>query len=289
MATYATRGEKLEDVSTYPESIKATGRRSAKVGDAGTGLSTFWEDCPMSAIRNDPGVGYMMEDDFVDLGLSGTITSIISSAGVGRYLVFGDTSSSIVPDAALGGGIILNTTDTDKAASITTKQLPFQIEATKGTLWFEARVKFSTIVTNEQGWFVGLMDSTAQDSTHPLSATSTLADMNMVGFHKPEANTTTFNGSFNIDNPGIEVVNNGVGALEEGVYVKLGMKFDTSNNVLSWYIDGVVQAAYEPITAAAGNPFPDDVLLAPVIALMAAVDTNETVTMDWWKCAQLYV
>lgn len=289
MATYATRGEKLEDVSVYPESIMATGRRSERVGDAGTGLSTFWKDCPMTAIRNDPGVGYLMEDDFIDLGLSGSITTIISSGGVGRYLVFGGASATIVPDAALGGGIVLSLTDDDQAVSITTKQLPFQIESSKGTLWFEARVKFSTVTTNEQGWFIGLMDSTAQDATHPLTAGSALANLNMVGFHKPEANTTAFDASFNIDNPGIEEVNPDVGALEVGVYVKLGFKFDTSNNVLSFYIDGAVQAAYETITASAGTTFPDDVRLAPVIALMAKTNDTETATMDWWKCAQLYV
>lgn len=289
MATYATRGEKLEDVSTYPESIMATCRRSARVGDAGTGLSTFWKDCPMTAIRNDPGMGYLMEDDFIDLGLSGTITTIISSAGCGRYLVYGGAGATIVPDAALGGGIVLSLTDDDQAVSITTKQTPFQIESSKGTLWFEARVKFSTITTNEQGWFLGLMDSTAQDATHPLDADSALANMNMVGHHKPEANTTAWDNSFNIDTPGIEEVCSNVGVLEVGVYEKLGFKFDTSNNVLSFYINGVVQAYYETITAAAGTVFPDDVLMAPVFALMAKTSDTETATMDWWKCAQLYV
>jgi len=243
----------------------------------------------MSAIRNDPGIGYMMEDDFIDLGLSGAITTIISSAGCGRYLVFGGNSATIAPDAALGGGITLGLTDNNQAVSITTKQTPFQITSGYGSLWFEARVKFSTIVTNEQGWFLGLMDSTAQDATHPLSATSTLANMNMVGFHKPEANTTAFDCSYNIDTPGIVEVNSDVGTLAEDEYVKLGFKFDTSNNVLSFYIDGVVQATAKTIPDGTGTDFPADTKLAPVFALMAGVNTDETATMDWWKCAQLYI
>jgi hypothetical protein len=289
MATYATRGEKLEDVSVYPESIKATGRRSAKVGDEGVGLSTFWENCPMTAIRNDPGVGYMMEDDFIDLGLSGTITTIISSAGCGRYLVFGGAGATIAPDAALGGGITLSLTDDDQAVSITTKQTPFQITSGYGSLWFEARVTFSTISTNEQGWFLGLMDSTAQDATHPLTAGSALADMNLVGFHKPEANTTAFDTSYKANTVSAVEVNSDVGTLTTSDYFKLGMKFDTSNNVLSFYINGTLQATQKTIPNATGTDFPADVTLAPVFALMAKTDDTETATMDWWKCAQLYV
>jgi hypothetical protein len=289
MATYATRGEKLEDVSVYPESIKATGRRSEKVGDAGNGLSTFWKDCPMTAIRNDPGVGYMIEDDFVDLGLSGAITTIISSGGCGRYLVFADTNGTIAPDAALGGGITLTLSDDDETVSITTKQTPFQITSGYGTLWFEARVKFSTITANEQGWFIGLADSIAQDATHPLTAASALADENLVGFHKPEANTTAFDCSYKANTVAAVEVNSDVGTLIANTYVKLGMKFDTKNNVLSFYIDGALQAAGKTIPNAAGADFPADVTLAPMFALMAKTDDTETATLDWWKCAQLYV
>jgi hypothetical protein len=289
MATYATRGEKLEDVSTYPESIMATCRRSAKVGDAGTGLSTFWNDCPMTAIRNDPGMGYLMEDNFVDLGLSGAITTIISSAGIGRYLVFGGNTETILPDYALGGGVVLLTSSDNQACSITTKQTPFQITSGYGTLWFEARVKPGTITANEQGWFIGLMDSTAQDATHPLTAGSALADQNLVGFHKPEANTTAFDTSYKADSVAAVEVNSDVGTLATTSYIKLGMKFDTSNNVLSFYIDGALQAAGKAIPNATGTDFPADVTLAPVIATMGKSASDKTLTMDWWKCAQLYV
>ena len=89
------------------------------------------------------------------------------------------------------------------------------------------------------------MDATSpQSATVPLTATSALANLNMVGFHKPEANTTAFDCSFNINDPGIEEVLSDVGVLVAGEYVKLGMKFDTSNNVLSFYINGAVQAGY---------------------------------------------
>jgi len=289
MATYATRGEKLEDCSIYPESIMATCRRSEKVGDAGTGLSTFWKDCPMSAIRNDPGIGYMMEDDFVDLGLSGAITTIISSAGIGRYLVFGGNTETILPDYTLGGGIVLLTSTSNQAVSITTKQTPFQITSGYGSLWFEGRFKFSTITTNHQGWFIGLMDTTAQDATHPLTNASALADQNLVGFHKPEANTTAFDTSYRANGVAAVEVNSDVGTLTTSDYFKLGMKFDTSNNVLSFYIDGVVQATAKTIPNATGTDFPADVTLAPVVAAQGVSNDDKTITMDWWKCAQLYI
>jgi hypothetical protein len=170
--------------------------------------------------------------------------------------------------------------------SITTKQTPFQIESTKGSLWFEARIKTSTITTAEQAWFLGLMDATAQTATVPITATGTIATINSVGFHHPEANTTAFDAFYKANDVTLVEVNSNIGALEVGVYVKLGFKFDTTNNVLSYYVNGVLQAASKTVGVAAGTDFPDDVTLAPVLAMTLANSAAETVTMDWWKCFQ---
>lgn len=287
MAIYASKGDRLNDVTIYPEAIKGISRRGGRVSGAGRNLSSFWQDCPVGAIRTDPGMGCIVEDSFVDLGLSGAITNIISSAGMGRYLVFGGATATITPDEELGGGMVLTLTDNNQPVSITTKQTPFQITSGAGTLWFEARIKISSIVINEQSFFVGLMDATAQDATHPLSAAGALADQNLVGFHFPELNTTAFDTSYKADLVAAVEVNSNVGTLVEGTYVRLGMRFDTSNNVLSFYIDGVSQATCKIIPDATGDDFPADVTLAPVVACMTAVDTTETLTMDWWKIAQL--
>ena len=156
MATYVKRGERFKNTTIYPEAFKGV-KRNSKFTAATTslGLSSFWDDCPVEAIRNDPGKGFMMEDNFVDIGLSPAIGAIASARGYGRYLLFGSAGSTIAPDAALGGGIVLTEANDDEAVSITTKQTPFQIIVTGGNVWFEARIKTNTILGNKQAWFCG--------------------------------------------------------------------------------------------------------------------------------------
>lgn len=284
MATYATKGDRFIDTTISAKAIRPTTSANDTVANSGAGLSSFWADCPLSAMLIDPAAGYSVQDNFADVGLSPTITTIIS--GQGRYLLFGGAGSTIIPDAALGGGLMLTLTDDDQATSITTKQTPFQITSGAGSLWFEARVKTTTITTNQQAFFVGLMDATPQTAIVPLTAAGALADINLVGFHRPEANTTAFDTSYKANTVTAVEVNSDVGTLVAGTYVKLGMKFDTTNNVLSFYIDGALQAAGKTIPNATGTDFPADVLLAPVLAILAKTDDAETFTIDWYKCAQ---
>lgn len=285
MATYASKGDRFIDNTINPKALKAVGAVDRASANAGAGLSAFWQDCPLQASMIDPGVGYGMQDDFIDLGLSPTITTIIS--GQGRYLLFGSAGATITPDAALGGGLVITEATDNESVSITTKQTPFQIESSKGSLWFEARIKTSTITTAEQAWLIGLMDTTAQTATVPITATGAIADINFVGFHHPEANTTAFDASYKANTVTAVEVNSNIGTLVADTYVKLGFKFDSSNNVLSFYVNGALQAASKTIGAAAGTDFPDDVTLAPVLAMTLANSAAETVTMDWWKCFQV--
>jgi len=284
MATYAVKGTRLQDLTVPVKSVVSN------IGGAasGAGLSpAIWSDCPLLAVMSDPGMGYMVSDDFMDLGLSGTLTQIISNAGTGRYLVFGGAGSTIVPDAAAGGGITLTLTDADQATSITTKQTPFQITSGAGDLWFEARVKTSTITTNEQAFFIGLMDTTAQSAVVPLTAAGAIADINCVGFHKPEANTSAFDASYKANTVTAVEVNADIGAMVAATYFKVGMRFSTSNNQLSFYVNGVKQTSSKTIPNATGTDFPADVTLAPVFAILAATNDTESMTMDWWKIVQL--
>ncbi len=286
MATYASKGDRLEDRTVPPQAIGTVAAVNKTVANAGAGLSAFWDDCPLMSIMTDPGAGYMFSDGFEDLGLGGTITTIISNAGTGKYLVFGGASSTIAPDAALGGGITLLLTDDNQATSITTKQTPFQISSGKGSLWFEARIKTTTITTDEQAFFVGLMDTSPQTATVPLTNAGAIANINCVGFHKQEANTTAFDTSYKANDVSAVEVNSDVGTLEATKYIKLGMKFDTGNNVLSFYINGALQASGKTIPDATGDDFPADVTLAPVCAILAATADTETLIMDWWKIVQ---
>lgn len=258
----------------------------------------LWHDLPED-VRYDANVGNWFFDDFMmGGGPSGTITTAISlPMGSGWQAFGGDGSVTITNAGEVGGAIKLLTTTDDKACCIQAHTGGFQISRSHAKLWFEMRVKFTTIVTAKQGWFAGLCEAITPSNTVPLTATSALSDNNLVGHHKPEANTTAWDNSYNIDDPSIVEVNSNVGTLVAGTYFRLGMKFepndgdptnaDTYN--FSFYIDGVKQASVVSVIEAAGTDFPNDVVMYPTLAIQAAHADTNSCTIDWCQCAQLNV
>lgn len=238
----------------------------------------IWADCPWAQAQIDPGIGFGFWDDFLTGQLTPTITTIID---VNNYLMFGSANATVTYDGAVGGGIILTEATDDEAVSITTKQLPYQLTSLGGDFWFEAKIKSSTITANKQAWCVGLMDSTPQTATIPLTATGAIGDINFVGFHHPEANTTLFDASYKANTVTLVEVNADAGTLAADTYIKLGMKVKAG--VLSFFVDGVQLGSTKTLPNANGTDFPADVTLAPVLAQVLAASNSATLTMDWWR------
>ena len=255
--------------------------------DTGTGPSNIiWADCPWLQMLND-GSGYCFHDDFHVRGLTpGTLTAEIADQS-GYYTFFGSAGATINPGAELGGTVVLTESDDNQVAIISTEAKPFQITQNGGQFWFECRVKPGTVTTLEQGFFIGLMDTTATSATVPLTATGTIADINCVGFHKPEANTPAFDPSCKADGVTAVEVNSDVGTLSTSSYIKLGMKYDPRDYKLSFYINGAKQATTKTIPNATGTDFPADVVMGPVCAILCGTDNDNVLTMDWWRFAQL--
>lgn len=249
----------------------------------------IWHDCPVMDIISDPGIGYGFTDDFTQWATPAlTWTSVIERAG---WHVFGGATGTFLPDEALGGGLAILTSASNEA-SVITKTPCYNITSLGGALWFEARVKTSTITASELGLFVGLMDTTTVTATIPLGATSTLGSINLVGFHKPETNTTAFDTSYRADGVTAVEVNSDVGTLVVDTYIKLGMKFtpsDAGAATLRFYIDNVEQATKKTIPNATGTDFPSDVNMGPVLAVQGVIADDESMTVDWVRCYQLRV
>lgn len=248
----------------------------------------IWHDCPFMDILADPGIGYGFMEDFLEWGLTGTITSLIKHNG---FTVFGGATGTLLNDEAVGGGLAILTSASNEATVIGRDPV-FNITSLGGALWFEARVKVSTITTNLLGFFVGLMDTTAYTATVPLTATSDLANVNLVGFHRPEANTTKFDASYKADGVTAVEVNSDIGTLVAGTYVKMGFKFtpsDAGAATLRFYIDNVLQATKKTIPNATGTDFPADVQMGPVIAVQGVSTPDHSLTIDWMRIAQLHV
>ena len=279
MATYCSKGDRLIDNTVPP---KALGTVAG--GNAGSGLSSFWSDCPLAASQIDPAVGYGIQDDFTNVGLIGTITTIISDAGLPGWLCFGDTGATIVPDALVGGGLALtNDTTDDDQVSIAGKSQPFRIEATQGDLWFEARVKVNSVTTEVAGFVLGLMGITAQTTAVPMiTNTGELANIDFIGFNKRNVATTTPVSVYkNIGGTEAAVT---VGAvLAADTYINLGFKF--KDGVLKFYQNGTLTSTLSAATVALAA-FPNNVTLRPVAAVMNGTSAASILTLDWIKCFQ---
>lgn len=264
---------------------------STFAADTGRGPSiSIWERCPILEILEDPGKGYGFFDDFIRGDITGTLGTV---KDVNQYAMFGSSGATATYDDVAGGAIVLTEATDNESVSMTTEQHPFSITANAGELWYEARIKHSTITTNETSFFVGLMDTIPLIVGVPLSITGTLVDTaNLVGFHFPEANTTAFDTTYKANTVTAVEVNSDVGALVVDTYVKLGMHFQPNDigngaNELVFFIDGVPQAATKTIPDNTGTDFPADARMGPTIAMMMGNSAAETISMDWWRCYQL--
>lgn len=245
----------------------------------------LWHDCPWREWLEDPHVGYGWYDDFVKYGLRAETLGTVVDVTQG-YIAFADSGGTITSDGVLGGGLVLTEATDDESVSFSTEAHSFNITQNGGDLWFEARVKNSTITTNENSFFLGLMDTTALANAVPLTQGGALADINCVGFHKPEANTTAFDTSYKANSVTAVEVNSDVGTLEVATYIKLGMRYRQSDAQLLFYINNVLQASTKTIPNATGSDFPADVTLAPVLAMMMKNSATESMTMSWWRIFQ---
>lgn len=248
--------------------------------------ASIWASCPWSAIVNADVAGTYLWDDF-DVGGLMTAPTTIAALGGGRpWSGFSSTGSQVTYDDS--SGIVLAETTEDEATNIFQEQHPFNISRSHKSLWLESRIKLSHTATTENSWFVGLMDTTATTAAVPLTATGALADVNLVGFHKPEANTTAYDTSYKANTVTAVEVNSDVGAITAATYFKVGFKYDADTYKLSFYIDGVKQATEKTIPSAAGTDFPNDVALGAVVALaVGAGASDNTLTCDWFRAAQL--
>lgn len=256
---------------------------------------SIWDDCPVLAILNDPGLGIYDFQDFISGGL---ITSPTTEAALVGYPVSGFSSdatqvaygnatfTTTVNDA---GTFALANTTNDHATNIRSAITPYRISQTFGDFFFECRFKTALIATTENSFFVGVMEDTAGTVAVPLLTTGELADKNLVGFHKPEANTTTFNGSYKADGITAVAVNSGIGTLVADTYVKVGMRFKSADKKLYYYVDGVEQTTKKSIPDNTGTDFPADKALGWIIAMAVGAGASDNIlTADWIRCAQLF-
>ncbi|TXH17044.1 MAG: hypothetical protein E6R03_04505 [Hyphomicrobiaceae bacterium] len=244
---------------------------------------SIWADFPSGDIRVGIKDGWEIWDDFVPGGR----VAAGAEANYGDYLGFASTGGSVTDGDEVGGVAALSSDGDDEGASLRSAMLPFQISRTSGKLWFECRVKTSTITDTKHGIFVGLMGNSTLTATSPITAAGALADVNLVGFHRLEGDGDMFDCVYKADLVTQVTVLADAVTLVADTYVKLGMVFDPRTYVLTFYRNGVKIATYT-IPTAQGTDFPNDVRLGLVMAVLnATASTPGSAKIDWWRAGQL--
>lgn len=261
------------------------GSQTLGLADTSRGPSqSIWADCPVLEIVTGAVDGIYLFDDF----LNGPRIPAGAEAAAGLYRGFASTGGLVADGGELGGSLDLSSDGDDEGASFRTSCSPFQIKRTLGKFWFECRVKSSTITDTKHGLFVGLMADNALTATVPIAAAGTIADINIVGFHRLEGDGDYFDTIYKADGVTQVTVQADAAVLAADTYVKLGMVFDPATNVLSFYRNGVRLSTSYTVVAAAGTDFPNDVRMGLVIAVLNATGTTPgSSKIDWWRAAQI--
>jgi len=232
----------------------------------------------------DPAVAFGYYEDFIEWM---PLTAGAESDHIKGWQEFGSTGATGVLEVDEQGGMFSLASDgDDEGASISSEVLPFRISKTLPDLYFECRLKSSTIANTKHGIVVGLMDGTAISATVPIAADGTLADANFVGFHRLEGDGDTFDTVYKANTVAVVTVKADATTIVADTYVKLG--FRAHRGTLTYFVNGVPLTDTKAIPDATGTDFPADVNLGPVAAVLNATATTPgDTTIDWIICKQL--
>lgn len=263
----------------------------AKYEKTGSGLSSFWGNCPLARIAEDPAIATVQEGRFSS---GGKITSPTTEAAlVGLPLSgFGSSGATITYGSGQFGELVLTEATDNEAVHVREHSQPFQISQGKGELWFETRLKVGDVLSAAEwmGVVVGLCDSTALTVNIPLSSANPpiLDGLNFVGFFAKEDDDGDVDASYIADGVAPVDVQETIHTFVAATYVKFGMHFSPLSNKLTWYVNGTAQGTQKAIPNNTGTDFPADAKLGFCAGhKMGGGGGTGITTLDWYKVVQM--
>ncbi len=276
--------------------------RLAAVGDKrSTDVRGFsaavWRNCPYWELDKGVMDGFAYYDDFLGKYAQANNVAAASTTIDAPWCGFTDatagstitaavpTETGIAADAV--GAIELNSTTTQEGAVIglhtaLNTSVPFGAPIATNKMWLEARIKISTIVTQEIAFFFGLLPAAkiaTPVSTVFATAGSVMAAIDHVGFMKVAAGTTAIKTVHG--NGTSTVLSATAGTVAADTYTKLGLTWDGAK--FRFYQDGTLLTT---TLALGATQFPAGANLGVHLAMQdgSGASTN-LVSMDWCRCA----
>lgn len=262
------------------------------------GFSGFWGDCRIIDSSELFREVYGRTEHFLNFI---PLTSTGVSDG-GEYHAFIQDSGSMIQTTDRTGSIELatDTTDNDQVIlqamqNATAGGGVFQVSqvaADKRKLWFETTIDVAEIAGTESA-FIGLCENFVPgegdvlvDATMvPKSTTS------LIGFHFPEADTTTFDFIYQETGQALQTPLDGIGTLAASTKIRLGFKYDPTRadaEQITVYVNGVPQGTFVTDANIAAATFPEAIPFVPTWCLMTGTSAAYTMTVYNWACWQAF-
>lgn len=263
---------------------------------------TIWGKCPWNAIGERSVNGVRHWDDFSSFNITPATTEGNWTAQTG-YAQFSGTGGTITAPALSAAtkagvpasGITIGSDDDNEGVAARTVSVPYALNRANQRFWFEACFKKSSIANTILEFFIGLLENVALTATVPITTTAgLLSDNNLVGIHSTESAGSKASTKYKANGVTAVVVGTDEITFVADTFTKVGMMYVPSGDkdgsyCLSFYQDGVRLASSKIIPDSNGTDFPTDVAMGPVFATRNAAGTSPgTVTLKWWKYAQLY-
>ena len=265
--------------------------------------ANIWASCPIFELLCGQRDGIRWVDDFVTQD-----TEDASDAGYMRYIDTSDTirtlaaNTTALATGSRGGVLRLSVAATDNNAPIIQLQtangaLPFLIGNTAGAAWklfFEARIRKSSITDNQCAFFCGLAQAgvAANDGLLDDNAGDVVDSISCIGFRAKHDNGEELDFVYqdSAQTAPTEVIAN-IAAMVASTWVKVGFVYDPNAPAaekISIFLNGVKQSTFVTTTNIDAATFPENDVMSPVVGAKAGEATAVSLDIDWWQTVQLY-
>lgn len=264
-----------------------------------------WKGFPFKDIQEGYTNGYARHYDFTEFRAAANVNAAEAYWGDG-FNLFGSDGAAVAVVASQTDGRAFGSDGDNEGVGLRSIGAPFQIDRGKKTFCLEACLQTSTVTDTKHGFVLGLSAAVAITATDPIAAAGTIADRNLIVFHRLEGDGDQLDivyradgqTAVSLDTDVLDGTTQGGGALPSALPAatdfKLGMRFFPSghrsgDHRLVFYYNGIELPTSVEVPAADGNPFPNDVPLGPIFSLLnATASTPGTTTLKWIRYGQLY-
>lgn len=250
----------------------------------------LFKNCPVAQIRGgDKNVGVCIDEDFDCFG--GTISTTTGTyiGRSGAWLSYNDSSTSFTQVADGPGGLEYNGTTSDNIEGAIQAGYGvggmFKVGSTAiAEQWFETRVA-KELVTNTQGFFLGLAAPGSPANSFMADAGADIASASAFGFFAPDADGDRIDFVFKKSGGSLVTVKQGICVPTAAGYNNLGWYFNSRTIVP--YVDGVAYPEYAISNALlVGSTFPKDVAMMPIFAHKQGSNVDQYTRVSFIKAYQ---